>query len=133
MPPIDTLNLPNFRIFNGMLPMQLPKAAILELDFRNAVGGSNGQPIEINLLKMADEARLEFVQAVFIDNSVSGQAFALRCNQSRQVLKIASGKQAYLPFIVPDPKAILTATAGAATDGLVTVLLLNMPVPAIVW
>lgn len=129
---IDPLSRFPFEIYNGFAPRQQPKALYVPFDFTLATG-SNGEPVELNLEAIGASSHLDFVQCVFIDNTLSGQAFALQSSISLQTLKIASGKQAYLPFLVPSPSAVLTGTIGAAATAIIPVYLLNVPMPAIVW
>jgi hypothetical protein len=128
---LNPLTLFAARVFNGFAPRQKPKALGMVLDFTSA--GSNGvdQPLDLELV--SQEAWLEFVQAMFIYNVSGGQDFTLKCTITNQTIKVANGKQAYLPFLAGDKSKYIASTGGNVATGLITIFFLNMPVPAIVW
>jgi hypothetical protein len=74
------------------------------------------------------------VQAVFIDNSLSGQTFSLTSLIAQQTVTLKTGEQAYLPLIAP-PSTKYQATIGAVPGAglLVKVQFLNFAVPGVVW
>lgn len=119
------------RCHNGLAPTILSKAVVTAFDFTLATG-SNGEDIIADFQLIEADSRLDFVQGVYIDNSVSGQAFSLTAQISGQKLLIASGKQAYLPIIAP-PGATFLGEVAAATEKVIPVFFLNFPVPAFVW
>lgn len=119
------------RVYNGFAPRQKPKALGISLDF--TATGSAGADIPIDLQIVEQEAWLEFVQAVFISNLLSGQTFSLISQISGQTLQLAAGRQGYLPFLVPPTAKLVASTGNVAANGMITIHLLNMPVPAIVW
>lgn len=127
----NPLSLFAARTFNGFAPRQKPKAMFVPLDF-SAASGSNGAPIPIDLELVETEAWLEFVQAVFIDNTLTDKVFTLSATISQHTLTLSGGKQAYLPILAPE-KAKFIATLSAADTHLIKVQFLNFPVPAIVW
>lgn len=123
---VDTLHAFGARVFNGFAPTQLPKAMFFALDF-SAV---TNIPIDLEIAEQM--AWMEFIQAVHIDNSLSGVDFFIDVSISQQTLKVGMGKQAYLPILVPEKAKFVTRVSG--TDNhLIKIQFLNFPVPAIVW
>ena len=120
-----------WRVFNGFAPKDLPKTLTVPLDF--TVNGSNGADILIDLELLEQEAALEFVQAVFTDNTVSGTGFKLTSLISQQRLTLNAGAQAYLPLLAPPKTKFMASTGGNVTADKIWCQFLNMPVPAVVW
>lgn len=133
MPPavVDQSTLFAARVFVGLIPVALPKAMFVSLDF-TAATGSDGADIEIDLEVQEEQYRLEFVQSVFVDNTLSKQDFTLKALSSQHWLTIASGKQAMLPILAP-PSCKFTGSIAAAASGVVKVQFANFYVPPIVW
>jgi hypothetical protein len=120
-----------YKTFNGECARQRSKALFVPLDF-SAATGSNGGAITIDFELIEQAHQLEFVQAVFIDNTLTAQAFSLTASISQHTLTVAAGKQAFLPIFAPEGAKYLAQLA-AADAHLVKVQFLNFPVAAIVW
>lgn len=114
-----------YRIFNGLAPAELPKVVSIELDF--TVQSS----YYLDFMLTQSLARMEFIQAIYVDATSLKQSISLKADISNQTITIASGYQAYLPFLVPNPGGI-TVTCTDDT-GACRVQFINVPMPAIVW
>lgn len=127
---LDQLTFFAARVFNGFAPRQHPKALGIFLDFQAA--GSNGAEILIDLSTIEAEDKLSFVQAVYINNVLSGHEFTIKTQLTQQRLHLNAGMQAYLPFLAGSQSKFF-CNVGGVTQGLINIQLLNFPVPAIVW
>lgn len=130
---VDQSTLRALQVYNGLAPMELPKAVYIPLDFRTLNAFNLASDIEIDLELFEQEAHLSWVQAIFIDNSKSGQNFSITANTTQHTLSLRSGQQAFLPFLVSGKSKMMASTGGQQTADLIKVQLLNVPVPAIVW
>ena len=135
MPAVNQATLIAYQAMNGFAPRQKPKGLAVPLDF--TATGSNGADILIDLESIETESKLEFVQTVFFDNTLSGVNFKLIAQVSGQTLTIAAGLQAYLPIVCPKgAKFIASTTFGGVPQiaaGMIMLQMLNMPMPIGVW
>lgn len=98
------------RVFYGWKPRHGPKAVFVPLDFTSAATGSNGADIPLNLELVKDLDRLELIQSVFIDNTVSGQTFSLTALTTQHTISIQAGRQAFLPLFAADTVSFIAST-----------------------
>jgi hypothetical protein len=100
-----------------------PRAVCVPLDF------SAETAYTITLAGLINAGFIGGVQSVFVDNSANPDSLTITTQQG-QALVVPAASQAYLPLITTTPPDIsFTSTGGA----LVTVQLLNVPMPAAVW
>lgn len=96
---------------------------ILDFTLETSVG--------INLTFEQSSERIEFVQAMFIDNSLNGATLTLTFRGTGQILKIPGGYQGYVPVLATAEHCTLTATTSGTP--LIPVQFLSFPVPACLW
>ena len=131
MPAVNQATLIAYQAMNGFAPRQKPKGLSVPLDF--TVAGSNGSDILIDLESIETESKLAFVQTVFFDNTLGGVNFKLICQISGQTLTIRAGAQAYLPVVCPKGAKFIASTFSQVAAGMITLQMLNMPMPIGVW
>lgn len=88
-------------------------------------------PIDINLSFEQDSERLEFVQAIFLDNSDNSNTLTVTSNSTNQKISIPAGYQGTIPILasLSSPK-FQFATTGTP---LIPVQFLSFPCPAAIW
>lgn len=126
---VDQSTLAGLRVFVGLQPKDMPKSMYVPLNFV----ASSGADIGIDLELQEEQHKLEFVQSVFIDNTLSGEKFILTALTSQQNLTILSGKQAYLPILAPPGCKFNGSIGGSPAGGIVKIQFNNFYVPPIVW
>ena len=124
--PVDPRNLIGFRTFNNYVPKEGPKALFVPLDFTVITS------YLIDLETVEQDARLEFVQAIYADNSANAQIFTFKSSITGQTLSVPASKQAYLPILAP-PGAKFTVALAIAGAGTTNLYFLNFFVPPFVW
>lgn len=113
----------------GEAPLKGSRAMHQVLDF------SLQNPIEINLTYETESGRLEFVQALYIDNGSNIAAITCTMRSTNQRIIIPAGSQAYVPVLASadNPDIVFTTTFTDGSAPLVPVDYLNFPVPAMTW
>jgi hypothetical protein len=100
-----------------------PRAICVPLDFSAEASYS------ITLAGLINARYIDGVQSVFADNSGNAAPLVITTQQGQNLI-VPAGCQAYLPLITTVPPDIQFASSGGV---LVTVQLLNVPMPAAVW
>lgn len=114
-----------YPIANVIVPQGGPKAVPASLDFSNV--GS----IDIDGQSIIDAHAIEFIQAVYIDNSLNAVPFSLTSNTT-QTITIAANSQGVYPIFVQNPPK-MTAVCAQANGRKVPLIFLNVPVMACNW
>lgn len=123
----DTSTLRFQVINNQVIPDEGPKAMPLVLDF------TTGAPIELDLTLMQQRAIMSMVQSIFIDASQSANDIAVTVGAGGGQTIIAKTKtQGYYTILAPNPAKLVFTSLNGGTDN-VSVILLNVPVPGVVW
>lgn len=73
---------------------------------------------------------IDFVQTLFVDNSLNPAATYIYNGVSQQTLVVPAMAQAYLPFLCPNPGRFTVTSAGGVV---VPIEMLNFPVSPAVW
>lgn len=124
MPAQDNKNYIGLEVFNGLSPAKKPRALPLALDF------SVTNPVVTDLTIAQEADRLEFVQAIYVDNSLNPFPLVCTVAVTNQVLSWPAFSQGYLPALVPNSPKLSFATIGTP---MIIVELLSFPMPAMIW
>lgn len=109
----------------GEAPLKGSRTIPQVLDF------SIDSPININLQFEQASSKLEFVQALFIDNSLNPAALSIAVRNTGQTITVPPLFQAYVPVLATADNCHLSfSTAGTPK---VPVQYLNFPVPLAFW
>lgn len=111
-------------IFNGQAPKQ-PKAMPLVFNFV----AQNVYNVDLSVQQQFNT--IDFVQALFIDNSTGSAPIVVTCPVTRQALQCPPKSQGYFPFLQTVPIQFTVASTGGQTAAIIE--LLNFPVAAMVW
>lgn len=123
----------SFPVANNLTPIKTdggnydPRALTHVFNF--AAGGVTS-PSTFELFKQSEDDRLQFVQAVYIDNSLNASTFTLTLLGTQQNITAQPFTQGVYPAFAMTPLAVTATTAGNVA---VSCLFLNMPVPYVVW
>lgn len=131
LPPEGT-NLYQVPISNGTIPPEGPKAVGVVAPFGD---GSGNETYSFNALLTETQGFMKSIQSMFVDNSVNGDAVVITARQLGAAITVPANSQAYLPILVA-PKDVITissASGGGDTPSPVTVIFVNVPLPAAVW
>lgn len=113
-------------VFNGIAPQEKPKAIPLTVDFSTGLS----QDFDFTLIQQ-NQARISFVQAIFVDNWDSAQPVSFMCQTTNHRVVCPANAQGYFPIFIPNaPRFTVSTPSGTATAKL---QILNFPVPAAVW
>lgn len=114
-----------YPVANVIVPQGGPKAVPGSLDF------SNTAEIDIDGQAIIDAHAIEFIQAVYIDNSKNAVPFSLTTN-AQQTITIAPNSQGFFPLLVQNPPK-MTANCEQANGRIVLLNFVNVPVMACNW
>lgn len=129
--PPSSSNLFDVAIYNGQVPKEGPKALGV-----NAPFDDTHTSFVVNLLLTETQKFMSGVQAVFVDNSLNGDAVTITTATLNQQLQVPAGSQAYLPLLVADKDTItISSQGGVDADATINVPIIfcNIPLPAAVW
>ena len=113
-----------YRVFVGLAPKELPLAISRTYDF-------SAQTSYLEDLQVAQEAgQIEWVQALFCDNSQNAQPTSFYFPITNQTIVIAPYSQAYVPVLSVNPPKITVSSAGGV---IVNVSYMNFAVPSATW
>lgn len=112
-------------VFNAQVPKEGPKAAGVSLPFDGTV-----TEVDINLLLTETLQFMSLVQAIYVDNSANPQELTITVSVLEYSMKVPGNSQAFLPLMVPT-RAVLKFKSNAVNA--IPIVLLNVPVPAVVW
>ena len=122
---LDPREFAGFRTFNGLFPKEGPKALAVNCDF------STDTEFDIDLQSAADEAKLQSVQTVYVDNRLNAADMVLTISISNQTILAKANTQGYYPVLAP-PGAKYKATMAAGT-AITQLQFLNFVMAGIVW
>lgn len=111
-------------IFNATSPKQ-PKALPLVFNFVT----QNVYNVDLSVQQQFNT--IDFVQALFIDNSTGTAAISVTSPVTRQTLVCPPKSQGYFPFLQPVPIQFTVSSTGGQTAAIIECL--NFPVGGVVW
>jgi hypothetical protein len=114
----------SFEVFNGLAPRKSPRTLPLSLDF------SVINPIARDLTLAQDSDKIEWVQALYADNSLNPFPFSVTFAVTGQVLTWPPFTQGYLPCLCPNNPRFVASTTGTPV---INVQMLTFPMPATMW
>lgn len=120
------MTLSAFSIFNGLAPLQGPKALRFDIDLSAATS------LEFDLAKEQDANQLKFVQAIFVDNSATASQLTIEVNGIPFTLKIPPSAMGVFPFIHSGHCRCKFSRAAVAPN-LTPVIFLNVPMAYMIW
>jgi hypothetical protein len=114
-----------FQIFNGLAPRDgQPKALPYTFDFTALATQT------LELLLSETTGQFEFVQGIYVDNSLNANSVTFTFPITNQKLVVPANAQGCFPVIAPElSRIVATATIGMT----VPVLLVNIPLPFTQW
>lgn len=128
----------SFQVKNGLAPGALddegrskgPRALVRTLAFSATV-----TQLVLDFQRIEDSQRLEFVQAIFIDNSQNPSPIQVTSPLTFQTKTIKAGGQGYLPTLSAAPGFQFNSLGGQVANAPVNVNIhfLNFMVPLAVW
>jgi hypothetical protein len=121
----NSQNRQPWQVAFGEAPLKGSKAMPQLLDF------SLQNPVLINLQFEQQSEKLEFVQALFIDNSLNANSIAATMGGTNQKIIVPGGWQAYIPVLATASNCSISFTTTGTP--LVPVQYLNFPVPLALW
>lgn len=116
----------SYAVLNGRLPsaQEGPRVMPLLLNFGLATS------FLLDLKIAQQQARLSFVQTIYVDNTASAVPFTLQSQTVRQIIQIPAGGQGFVPVLeIESPVFTASSTGGV----IVPIFLLNFPVSPAVW
>jgi hypothetical protein len=130
--PAEGQNLFQVSISNGTIPAEGPKATGIVVPFGD---GSGNQIYEFNALLTETLGFMKSIQGAVIDNSLNADAVIVQAQRLGFPLTIPPQSQAVLPLLVADKDTIFISSAAGAGDTPtpVTIIFVNVPLPAAVW
>lgn len=108
----------------GLAPKKGPRTVSMNCDF------TVSNPFSFDLLIAEDQDRIEWVQSIFIDNSLNGSVFSITSLGSNQKITCPANSQGYFTFLVPQQPRFTCATTGTP---IIPIQLMSMMVPSQVW
>jgi hypothetical protein len=115
-----------YQIANVVIPRGGPKAVPLNMDFSSATEQ------DVDLSQLVEQARIEYVQTVFIDNADNAAAVTLKTTLTNQRIICPAHSQGYFSILQPNNPVMNFSTTPAA-NLIVGVQFLNVPVQPAVW
>lgn len=128
---VNITNVGAAHVFCGMAPREGSKSIRFDCDLSiyNSNVANGGQLIDLE--QPISEDKIEFIQSVFIDNSLNAAALVLSNTMSNQSVICPPLAQAYLTVLAPNPaKFVVTSTT---TNLVIPIHFLNFPVAMLVW
>lgn len=110
----------------GNAPRKGSRAMPVLLDF------TIESPVGVNLTFDQESEKLEFVQAIFVDNSTNAQQLTATFNATGQAIIIPAGWQAYLPVLAGLSNCKVAFSVPSGTPK-IPCFFLNFPVPMALW
>ncbi len=121
----DTNQFGSKKVSWGLGPEKGPRSFPITFDF------SKGTTLSINLLQQVQKDDLEFIQAVFVDNSTNFAELSITDSITGEKLIWPAGSQGYLPFMCGG-NPVFTVTS-LASELSIPAQLLTFALPAILW
>lgn len=116
-------------VFNSKVPSEGPKCVPIVVDFTTV---TNTAAWSLDLTNLVNQAKMSYVQTVFVDNSQNPAQLRIVNAQSNQRIIVPANCQAYVPILQPNPPQ-LTISSVVAVGLTVPLYFLNFPVAPCVW
>jgi hypothetical protein len=128
MSAINSNALTGVPINNQIIPDEGPKAVPLLLDFSGSV-----IEYDLSLLLQQQSVFISMVQTIYIDLSGASHDLSVTVGTGvlSQVVKAKAGTQGYYQVLCPNPPQM--KFVASALGDVVTVFLVNVPIPGSVW
>lgn len=128
---VNIVNAAGLEVFCGLAPRKGPKALRFDCDLSiyNSTLANGAQIIDLE--DPISKDKIEFVQSVYIDNSLNAAPLILTCGITNQSIQCPANAQGYFSVLAPNP-AKFTA-ASTTTNLVIPIFFLNFPVAALVW
>lgn len=110
----------------GQAPIKGSRAMLQQVDF------TMQNPVGISLVYEQDSDRIEYVQALYVDNSLNPSALVCFMHGTSQQIIIPAGYQAYIPVLATSDNCRMTFSTVGNT-AIVPVQFLSFPLPLAVW
>lgn len=120
----DQIHYGSFEVYNGLGPLKKPRTLPLNLDF------SIINPLALDLTLAQTQDKIEFVQAVYVDNSLNPFPLTLIFSITGQSLSWPAYSQGYLPTLTPNSPRFIASTVGTP---IINIQMLTFPMPAAIW
>jgi len=126
--PQQSFNRVSWETSNGFAPKKGPRCIPLTIDFGIA------NPQSLDLVSEQTDDKIEFIQAVYVDNSNNPGVFILTCGTTGQVLTWPAFSQGYQPVLMNNPPKFTVQTfQRGETNVIINISLLTFPVPSAMW
>ena len=122
---LNPFNYAPVPIFQALVPAGGPKTLPFNLDL--TINASQ----TLDLLLLQQLTKIDFVQAIFVDNSLNNAALTITVDQTNQKIVVPIKAQAYFPLLCPERAKITFSMTGATS--IIPIQLLNVPVAPGVW
>lgn len=120
------MSLAGYAVYNGLAPSKGPKAAQTLLDFSAAT------QIPFDLVQEQDSDDISFVQAMWVDNSLSARRLDIDVNGVPFRLSVPIGAMGMFPIIHPGHFRC-TFTVSAVHAVKIPIIFLNVPMASFVF
>jgi hypothetical protein len=118
-------NLGAMDVASGFAPKNGPRSVPTLIDF------SIASPFNLDLTFLEQMDKLEFVQTVYIDNSLNASSVTVQSLGTQQKVTCPPNAQGYFPLLVTQqPKFIISTASGTP---IVPIQFLNVAIPCMIW
>lgn len=124
---VNVSNAPVSEIMNFRVPCEGAKVIPLQLDFSIPPDGI----FTLDLTQLEQQARFTMLQAIYVNMSGAGGDLTINVVDVRQVLIAKNNTQGFYAPLAPNP-TVITFAISAGTP-IITVHLINAPIPGVVW
>lgn len=101
-----------------------PKSLQVAIDF------TNGTTFDLSLLLQQQQARIGAIQTIYVDLADTDDPLVITCSGTRQRITAKGRTQGYYNVLAPNPADFNFFTEAGI---LLTVNLMNVPIPGAVW
>jgi hypothetical protein len=116
----------SFPVFNGFAPKEGPKALPIAFDF------SSVSSMEVDLFTENTNGVIQYVQSVYVDNSLNPNDLEIRFPSTLQKIVIPATAQGVWPvFSIDQVRLTISSTIDPNARG--NIILLNVPMPLTQW
>src|ERR1017187_8765065 len=112
-------------IYNALVPPEGPRMVPYVADFPTAA------IFEVDFTMTMQQQRMTVVQSVFIDARNATASVSLSVEGTQLVIELEAGDQGFFPLLVPKTGAKFLISSSSTAP--VTIIFINVPVPADVW
>jgi len=116
----------SFPVFNGYAPKEGPKALPIAFDFTSVAS------VDIDLFTENTNGVIQYVQAVYVDNSLNPNELTIFFPSTQQKIVIPATAQGVWPVFSID-QVRLTISSTIDPDARGNIILLNVPMPLTQW